>query len=120
MNSKSYSDQANQYKCPLGRHWQIQEQALIAMLNLMENMVRHALHLLIGYFSTLLGGGVVSKCVDLFIPSLICHIFSVIDIDSIIIIEGDWTTSWPEEEDQEDDISEGLNQFFYTNNYMSV
>ena len=64
--------------------------------------------------------GVVSKCVDLFIPSLICHIFSVIDIDSIIIIEGDWTTSWPEEEDQENDISEGLNQFFYTTNYMSV
>ena len=39
---------------------------------------------------------------------------------SIIIIEGDWTTSWPEEEDQEDDISEGLNQFFYTDIYMSV
>ena len=93
MNSKSYSDQINQYKCPLGRHWQIQEQALIAMLNLMENMVRHALHLLIGYFFHTSGRGKVSKCVDLFIPSLICHILSVIDIDSIIIIEGDWTTS---------------------------
>ena len=57
MNSKSYSDQANQYKCPLGRHWQIQEQALIAMLNLMENMVRHALHLLIGYFFHTSGRG---------------------------------------------------------------
>ena len=119
MNSKSYSDQANQYKCPLGRHWQIQEGALIAMLNLMENMVRHALHLLIGYFFHTSGrGGKVSKCVDLFIPSLIYHILSVIDIE--LQFEGDWTTSWPEEEDQENDISEGLNQFFYTNNYMSV
>ena len=61
MNSKSYANQANQYKCPLGRHWQIQEQALIAMLNLMENMVRHALHLLIasyiGYFCHTSGRG---------------------------------------------------------------
>ena len=38
MNSKSYSDQANQYKCPLGRHWQIQLEALVAMLHLMESM----------------------------------------------------------------------------------
>ena len=46
--------------------------------------------------------------------SLIYHIIPVIDI------EGDWTSSWPEEEDKEDDISEGLNQFFYTDIYMSV
>ena len=73
---------------------------------------------LLDIFFTLLGGGEVSKCVDLFIPSLIYHILSVIDIE--LQFEGDWTTSWPEEEDQENDISEGLNQFFYTNNYMSV
>ena len=111
MNSKSYADQANQYKCPLGRHWQIQEQALIAMLNLMENMVRHALHLLIGYFSHFWEGG---RSANQMCGSLIYHIIPVIDI------EGDWTSSWPEEEDKEDDISEGLNQFFCSNNYMSV
>ena len=119
MNSKSYADQANQYKCPLGRHWQIQEQALIAMLNLMENMVRHALHLLIGYFSLLWEGGR-SANVWIFLSLPLYVIYFLFCSVSIIIIEGDWTTSWPEEEDQEDDISEGLNQFFYTDIYMSV
>ena len=38
MNSKSYANQINKYKCPLGRHWQIQQEALVAMLHLMESM----------------------------------------------------------------------------------
>ena len=71
------------------------------------------------FFFTLLGGGR-SANVWIFLSLPLYVIYFLFYSVSIIIIEGDWTTSWPEEEDQEDDISEGLNQFFYTDIYMSV
>ena len=48
MNSKSQGlEQANKYRSPLGTQWEHQEQAMLAMLKLMESMVRHELYLLI-------------------------------------------------------------------------
>ena len=45
MNSKSQGlEQANKYRSPLGTQWEHQEQAMLAMLKLMESMVRHALY----------------------------------------------------------------------------
>ena len=45
MNSKSSGlEQANKYRSPLGTQWEHQEQAMLAMLKLMESMVRHALY----------------------------------------------------------------------------
>ena len=45
MNSKSSGlEQANKFRSPLGTQWEHQEQAMLAMLKLMESMVRHALY----------------------------------------------------------------------------
>ena len=65
MNSKSYADQANKLKCPLGQHWQIQEEALIAMLNLMQSMVRRAIYLFMGFSTDWPYFGVKLSCVCL-------------------------------------------------------
>ena len=43
MNSKSSGlEQANKYRSPLGTQWEHQEQAMLAMLKLMESMVSRA------------------------------------------------------------------------------
>ena len=31
---------------------------------------------------------------------------------------GDWASSWPQEEDQDDDVPEGFNYLYYTHTYF--
>ena len=83
MNSKAKGlEQANKFRSPLGTQWEHQEQAMLAMLKLMESMVRCKFYLL-------------AHCLK---PSYInCDV-------------GDWTSAWPQETHHAHAISKGFYQ----------
>ena len=91
MNSKSSGlEQANKFRSPLGTQWEHQEQAMLAMLKLMESMVRHGLYLLI------------------------------VQSHPINYDAGDWTSTWQQETHHAHAIPKGFDQIILSvsNSYI--